>query len=82
MIIKCSNDPLYLTTFDVANFFSICGEILGVLKAETSNSEPLVDDVADWKVTQIDAAFDIPLAAPDDHDQLKTFKQTKRFVIL
>ena len=63
MVIKCSNDPLYLTlTDEVANFFSICGEILGVLKAETLNSEPLTEDVPDWKVTQIDAAFDIPLS--------------------
>jgi hypothetical protein len=69
MVIKCSNDPLYLTTLDdVANFFSICGEILGILKAETSNSEPLVEDVPDWKVTQIDAAFDIPLTGAEDHD--------------
>ena len=65
MIIKCSKDPFYLTTFDVADFFSICGEILCVLKAETSNSEPLVDDVPDWKLTQFDAAFDIPMAAQD-----------------
>jgi hypothetical protein len=77
MIIKCSNDPLYLTTFDVADFFSICGEIIGVLKAETSNSEPLIDDVADWKITQIDAAFDIPFAAPEDTDQTKKSNMQK-----
>jgi hypothetical protein len=66
MIIKCSNDPIYLTTLhDITNFFSICGEILGVLKAETSNSEPLTDEVPNWKITQIDAAFDIPLAVQD-----------------
>lgn len=69
MILKCSNDPIYLTTLDdIAKFFSICGEILGVLKAETSNSEPLTDDVPDWKVTQIDAAFDIPLV-PEQPNQ-------------
>ena len=69
MIIKCSNDPLYLTTLDdIANFFSICGQILSVLQAEIPNSEPLVDDVPNWKVTQIDAAFDIPLAAAKGTD--------------
>ncbi len=77
MIIKCSNDPLYLTTFDVVDFFSICGEILGVLKAETSNSEPLVDDVTDWNVTQIDAAFDLPLTAPGVHNESNVSNKQK-----
>lgn len=72
IIIKCSNDPLYLTAVDVAEFFSICGEVLGVLKAETSNCDPLIEDVSDWKLTQIDAAFDIPLVAPNDPDQPKS----------
>lgn len=78
MIIKCSNDPLYLTTLDnVANFYSLCGEILGVIKSETSNSEPLIDDVADWKLTQIDAAFDIPLSDSDDYNQYKGSNRQK-----
>ena len=78
MIIKCSNDPLYLKTpEDVADFFSICGEIMGVLKAETSNSSPLVDDVAKWKLTQFDAAFDIPMATPKNPNQPKDSNKQK-----
>jgi hypothetical protein len=70
MIIKCSDDPLYLKTpDDVADFFSICGEIHGVLKAETKNSEPLIEDVPDWKLTQFDAAYDISLTGTNDSDQ-------------
>jgi len=80
MIIKCSNDPLYLTSFDVAEFFSICGEIHSVLKAWTSNSEPLIDDVPEWKLTQIDAAFDIPLAASKGSSQPKYSNRQKGFL--
>jgi hypothetical protein len=76
MIIKCTNDPLYFTTVDdITNFFSICGEIASVLKAETSNSEPFAEEVADWKLTQIDAAFDIPLEVQDVNQS--TFSKKK-----
>jgi hypothetical protein len=81
MIIKCSNDPLYLTNSDdVADFFSNCGEIVSILKAETSNSEPLIDDVANWRVTQIDAAFDLPLSGPQYHDKSKLSNKKKGFL--
>ena len=62
MILKCTSDPIYLGRVeDMTNFISICGELLNVLKAETSNSEPLVNDVANWKLTQFDGAFDVPI---------------------
>lgn len=72
MILKCTSDPIYLVQIeDVANFFSICGEILNVLKAETMNSEPLITDVANWMFTQFDASFDIPIERNDPASENK-----------
>ena len=76
MIIKCSNDPLYLTTLDdIAILFYM--RTNAVYYKLSTNSEPLVDDVPNWKVTQIDAAFDIPLAATNDADHAKNLNNKK-----
>ncbi len=62
MIIRCSKEPFELFVDDGRNdLLTVCGQILHEIKIVTNNLDPLETDISDWKVYQIDGAYDIPI---------------------
>jgi hypothetical protein len=60
--IKCSKDPFDLLSIEGINkLHADCGKILNEIINSTNNPQPLITDIPDWKIVQIDAAYDIPL---------------------
>jgi len=59
--IKCSKDPFDLFSIEGINELNAdCGKILNEIINSTKNPQPLIADIPDWKIVQIDAAYDIP----------------------
>lgn len=62
--ISCSKDPFDICSIEgIAEFYSVCGEILGEIKNSTNRflTNPLTTEVPDWILSQYDQSFDIPI---------------------
>ena len=62
IVIRCSKDPFDLFSKDgIFKLTAICGQILEKIIEQTRNFKPLKTEILNWRIIQIDAAYDIPL---------------------
>ena len=64
MMISASKEPFeWYSREGWISFIAICGEIHQEIKNALGYTKPLNSDIYDWRVTQVDIGYDIPLSS-------------------